>query len=196
MNYPLLSSLGDRLFFSVDDAAEILGITISSAHVLCSRYVRKGLFIRLKRNVYIVAQRWRNLGRTDFLTVANFLQVPSYISFLSALAYYEVTTQVPRMVWESASLKRSKLFSVRGVEFRYYRLSRSLYQGFLNADGLFIAEREKAFLDSVYLSSLGRYSLDVSALDLGKLKRAEIEGWLRYYPARTKRLAAEICRIS
>ena len=196
MNYSLFSSLGDKLFFSVEDVAEILGITIASAHVLCSRYVRKGLFIRLKRNVYIVAERWRNLERTDFLVLANFLQVPSYISFLSALVYYEVTTQVPRMVWESASLKRSKLFSVRGAEFRYYKMSGSLYQGFLNADGVFVAEREKAFLDSIYLSSLGRYSLDVSAIDLGKLEMTAIERWLNYYPERTKGLVSEICGIS
>lgn len=196
MNYSLLNSLGDRSFFSVEDVAEILGITIASAHVLCSRYVQKGLFIRLKRNVYIVAERWKNLGRPDFLVLANFLQVPSYISFLSALVYYEVTTQVPRMVWESASLKRSKLISVRGVEFRYYKLSGSLYQGFSNADGFFIAEREKAFLDSIYLSSLGRYSLDMSALDLEKLEIAEIKGWLSSYPERTRRLVSEICGIS
>jgi predicted transcriptional regulator of viral defense system len=196
MNYPLLSSLVDKLFFSVEDVAEILGITISSAHVLCSRYARKGLFIRLKRNMYIVAERWRNLERTDFLVLANFLQVPSYISFLSALMYYEVTTQVQRMVWESVSLKRSKLISVRGAEFRYYKMSGSLYQGFLNVDGVFIAEREKAFLDSIYLSSLGRYSLDVSAIDLGKLEMTAIKRWLSYYPERTKGLVSEICGIS
>ncbi|MBW2040054.1 MAG: hypothetical protein JRI46_10780 [Deltaproteobacteria bacterium] len=172
--------------------AEFLGIKTSSAHVLCSRYAQKGLFIRLKRNVYILAERWRNLGRDDFISLANFLQVPSYISFLSALVYYEVTTQVPRMVWESASLKRTKRLSVDGVEFRYYKIAKHLYLGFRNEDGFFIAEREKAFLDSLYLFSVGRYSLDIPALDLGKLEREGIERWIRYYPERTKSLVSEI----
>ena len=34
MNYPSLSSLGDRLFFSVEDVAGILGITIASARIV------------------------------------------------------------------------------------------------------------------------------------------------------------------
>jgi predicted transcriptional regulator of viral defense system len=193
MIYPLLRSIENRLFFSVEDVAELLGINPSSAHVLCSRYVQKGLLIRLKRNFYVLAERWRNLGRDDFLVLANFLQVPSYISFLSALFYYEITTQVPRMAWESASLKRSKLLSVQGVEFRYYKIARHLYLGFQKEDGFFIAEREKAFLDSIYLSSFGRYSLDIPALDLGKLEKEGLEGWLRYYPESTKRLVSEIC---
>ncbi len=33
------SNLKDRLFFSVEDVAELKGIAITSAHVLCSRYV-------------------------------------------------------------------------------------------------------------------------------------------------------------
>jgi predicted transcriptional regulator of viral defense system len=195
MIYPLLLSIGNKLFFSTEDVAELLGINPSSAHVLCSRYVKKGLFIRLKRNFYVLAERWRNLGRDNFLMLANFLQVPSYISFLSALFYYEITTQVPRMVWESASLKRSKFFSVQGVEFRYSKIARYLYRGFWKVDGVFIAEKEKAFLDSIYLCSLGRYSIDIPALDLGKLQREKLEEWLRYYPESTKRLVSEICMI-
>lgn len=194
MIYPLLRSLGDKPFFSVEDVADLLGITSSSASVLCSRYVRKGLVIRLKRNAYLLAERWDHLRRDDFFTLANFLQIPSYISFLSALVYYEMTTQVPRMVWESASLKRSKLVAAHGVEFRYYKIATHLYRGFRKEGGFFIAEREKAFLDSIYLSSFGRYSLDIPALDLGKLERKGLEKWLGYYPERTQRLAVELCK--
>jgi predicted transcriptional regulator of viral defense system len=192
MNYARLQSLRDRLFFSVEDVAQALGIKASSAPVLCSRYVQKGIFVRLKRNVYILAERWRNLGGDDFIAVANFLQVPSYLSLLSALVYYEVTTQVPRMVWESASLKRSTGLSIDGVEFRYYKVAEQLYRGFRNNNGLFIAEREKALLDSVYLASLGRYSLDMEALDIGKLEPEGIARWIGYYPDNVQQLVSKI----
>ncbi len=107
MRYLELKKLKERLYFTVEDLQELLGIATGSARNLCSRYSQKGLFVRLKNNLYILEEKWSNLTREEFYKISNILQVPSYISFMSALAFYEVTTQVQRDFFENASLKRS-----------------------------------------------------------------------------------------
>lgn len=195
MNYAKLAILRDKPFFRAEDVARILGIRPVSARVLCSRYVQNGLFTRLKRDYYILTEKWKVLAREEFLQIANFIQVPSYISFTTALAFYNLTTQVQRDFWESAAWKRSCRFQVEGTEFHYFKLQKRLYFGFQRTNGIFMAIREKALLDSLYLYSLGRYPLDLPALDLGKLDRRQVKGWMRQYPKRTQKLVKELCKI-
>ncbi|MBU0698178.1 MAG: hypothetical protein KKE59_01940, partial [Proteobacteria bacterium] len=38
----------------------------------------------------------------------------------------------------------------------------------------FIATSEKAFIDAIYLTSLGRYNLDLASIDIGKFKLDEL----------------------
>ena len=195
MVYERLKKIKGKLFFSVEDLADALKIKTVSACVLCSRYVKKGLFIRLKKNFYILEEKWNNLNEEDFLRISNFLQVPSYVSFLTALCYYEVSTQVQRNFFESASLKRSARFMAHGSAFHFYKLKKNLYFDFVKKDNIFIASREKAFVDAVYLYSFGKYKLDFSALDLSKLNRVRLKQLLRIFPAKTQEVVRKICKI-
>jgi len=195
MRYFDLEKLKNKLFFTVEDVAENFNIKIASSRVLCYRYVKKGIFIRLKKDFYILAYKWENLSWEDFFILSNYLQVPSYISFMTALSFYEVSTQIQRNFFESASLKRSLSFNVKGAIFNFYKLKRDYYFDFFKKENFFIATKEKAFVDSVYLYSLGRYKLDFSSLDLDKLDKKRIKNILRKFPQRTKDIVKEICKI-
>lgn len=193
--YSKLKAFRERFIFTLEDVEEILGIRHESARVLCSRYVRNQFFIRLKKNLYISAERWENLKREDFLRISNLLQVPSYISFITALSVYEVTTQVQRDFFESASLRRSVSFKKEGVIFNYCKLKRQYYFDFEKKDDIFIATMEKAFLDSVYLYSFGKYKIDFSSLDLDRLDKTRIRKLITIYPEKARGIAKKICRI-
>ncbi|MFH1777535.1 MAG: type IV toxin-antitoxin system AbiEi family antitoxin domain-containing protein [Candidatus Omnitrophota bacterium] len=117
--------LKQKPYFTVEDLAEVWKIKPASAKVVCSRYVKKGIFIRLKKNFYILEENWEHFSRDHFLRTANFLQVPSYVSFMTALSLHEVTTQVQRDFYESASVRRSVQFTSRGVVFNFYKLKQS-----------------------------------------------------------------------
>lgn len=195
MEYQDLRKLKERLYFGIMDLADLLKIKPESARVLCSRYVKKGIFIRLKNNFYILEQKWDSLSREDFLRLANFLQIPSYISFMTALWIYEITTQVPRNFFESASLKRSRRFEARGIVFNYYKLKKECYFDFTKWGNIFIATKEKAFIDSVYLYSFGKYKLDFSSLDLDKLDKKRIKKLISKFPEKTKSALERICKI-
>ncbi|MBI5407937.1 MAG: hypothetical protein HZA14_01065 [Nitrospirae bacterium] len=195
MKYDIVRKLKGNLFFTVEDLQDLLGIKPESARVLCTRYTRKGFFIRLKKNFYVLSERWEGFSREEFLKISNVLQVPSYISFMTALSLYDVTTQVQRGFYESASLKRSVRFDIKGTAFNYYKLQGKYYSDFIKKDGLFIATKEKAFIDSLYLYSFGKYKLDFSSIDLDKLDKGRIAGMIEVYPQKTGNIIRKLCRI-
>ncbi|MCM8771215.1 MAG: hypothetical protein NC936_05040 [Candidatus Omnitrophica bacterium] len=195
MRYTLLQRLRKRLFFNCADVAELFNIKQKSAWVLCNRYVKKGIFIRLKKDTYTLEDNWLVWREEDFLKLSNFLQVPSYISFMTALSFYEVTTQQQRNFFESACIKRTRRLNIKGVVFNFYKLNRKYYFDFIKKNNIFIATKEKAFVDSVYLYSFGKYKLDFNSLDLDKLDKKCITQIIQNYPDKTKSIIKKICRI-
>lgn len=187
--------LAGKFFFSTEDVAGILKIAPGSARVLCSRYVKNGFFIRLKKNFYVLERNWTRFQQPDFLKMANFLQVPSYVSFTTALSFYGVTTQVQRDFFESASVRRSVKLNVREAVFGFYKLKKQLYFDFTKESDVFIATKEKAFIDSVYLYSLGRYRLDFAGLDLDKLDKTRIKMIVKIFPEKTIKIVKKLCGI-
>ena len=178
----------DKLYFGYEEIARAFDISLSSAKVTASRYVRQGLLLRMKRNVYVRRDVWNATGVTEKFVLTNLGQVPSYISLTSALQYYEVTTQVLRNFFESVAIKRTKQISLNGSILRYSKIAEELYFGFRKENGYFIATPEKALLDAFYLMSYGRYSLDIPALDSAKLDRGEIKRLSKRFPLRTRRM--------
>ena len=190
-----LKALEKKLFFRSEDVAGLFQIQTKSAHVLLSRYVNKGIFIRLKNNFYVLANRWESYTREDFYRIGNFLQVPSYFSLLSALSFYEVTTQVPQGVFESVCLKRTVSYEVDGVTFNFMKLKNSYYFDFKKKNNIFMATKEKAFVDSIYLFSFGKYKLDLTAIDLAKLDMERVNKLIAVFPEKTKKVVRRLCGI-
>jgi predicted transcriptional regulator of viral defense system len=178
----------DKAYFGYEEIARVLGISKASAKVSASRYVRQGLLLRIKKNIYVLREVWDAAEREEKFSLANLGQVPSYISLMTALDYYEITSQVQRDFFESVAVKRTKEMTIRGSVFRYVKLSKDLYFGFKKEKGFFIATPEKALLDAFYLMSYGRYALDISALDIMKLDEDEIKRLSRAFPLKTQNI--------
>lgn len=195
MNYTDLRELQKKLFFTAEDVASLLQIKSESALVLCSRYWKRGIFVRVKKNFYILEDNWNRYGTEDFLRLANYVQVPSYISCVSALAFYGITTQVPRGWYESVSLKRSVRYTVHDAAFHFFKIKSPYYFGFVKIGTMFIAEKEKAFLDACHLSVFGKYMADWNAMNVDSLDKAVLVKTMEAFPDKTKSYAAKICRI-
>lgn len=177
-----------KLYFGYLDIAGALGISAASAKVSASRYVKLGVLVRVKRNIYVLREAWNAAGRDEKFVFANLGQTPSYISLMTALDYYEITTQVQRDFFESIAVKRTKEIQVDDSLFRYSKVASALYFGFKKEKDFFIATPEKALLDAFYLMSFGRYALDISAIDAEKLDRDEIRSQSQEFPLRTKEM--------
>lgn len=177
-----------KLYFGYEEISRALGISLQSARVSATRYVNQGALIKIKRNIYMLKEKWKILEREEKFTLANLVQVPSYISFMTALDYYEITTQIQSDFIESAAVKRTKEARVENTIFTFTKMRNNLYFGFKKEKDFFIATPEKAFLDSLYLRSLGRYNFDIDSLDLSKLKRNEIRNLGKKFPQKTRKI--------
>ncbi len=185
MNYIKLKKI-KQLYFSYQDIAKILSITEDSARVLCTRYVKQKYIIRLKRNFYILKEKWDNLTIDQSFELANLLQVPSYISLMTALSFYEYTTQIQQKYIESVSLYRTFEKEVEEVMFHYCKIKNDYYFGFSKRNNIFIASPEKAIIDSLYLQYLGKYNIDLSSIDLEKIEKENCKNILEKYPSKFK----------
>ena len=119
-----------KFYFGYEDIARSLDISADSAKVAASRYVKQGILLRMKKNMYVLKEEWNAAGREDKFLLANTGQVPSYISLMTALDYYEITTQVQREFFESVAVKRSKEIQLAGATFRYVKVAPGLYHEF------------------------------------------------------------------
>lgn len=192
MNRDAWGSLKKSLFFSSEDVAVLFGITRASAQVFCSRQIKNGAFIRLKKDFYLLDERRPYLDRQDFFAIANHLQVPSYISCTTALVYHGLTTQAPQGWYESVALKRSIKYAAGGATFSYFKLRKDLYFGFTKIGPFFMAQKEKAFLDACHLSVHGSCAFDRAALDMGRLDKAVLETLMVPFPKRTRKKVKEL----
>lgn len=165
----------NKLYFGYEEISRVLGISLASARVSACRYTHQGALIRIKRNIYMLKERWNRLARREKFQIANLIQVPSYISLMSAMDYYEITTQLQQDFIESIALKKTKEIEITGNMFNYSKIKQNLYFGFLKEKDFFIATPEKAFLDSLYLMSLGRYNFDMSSIDFSKLNLIDLK---------------------
>lgn len=174
----------ERLFYTLNDLATLWALPPSSARVRASRETSKGRLIRIRRDLYVPAERFRNNTQEELFSLANIVQTPSYVSFASALAYHALTTQVIRSVVESANPVRSRRFNADPFSFHFFYCRKEIFSGFFREKGFFVAEPEKALLDALYFQSLGRYALDQSALEARKIDWKKCGKWLPVYPAR------------
>ncbi|MDY6843834.1 MAG: type IV toxin-antitoxin system AbiEi family antitoxin domain-containing protein [Thermodesulfobacteriota bacterium] len=181
------------LYFSYQDVAASFGISSESARVSCFRYVRSGDLVRLKRNYYMLIDRWEKRTEEETYTLANMLQVPSYISLTTALIYYGYTTQIQQGFLESVAVKRTREFIVQEMTFSYTKLKKDFYSDFVKKDGFFIARPEKALIDAVYLEDMGRYRLDTGSIDFSKFGRKSLIKLVSKYNNRIRQRVEELC---
>ncbi len=178
--------LKDKIF-SLKDIAETRGIARDSASVWLVRAVHRGEILRLKKDLYIHAMDWKYLSLEEMLLLSNRIQIPSYISLSTAMAYYERTSQVYRNVIESIAIKRSVAYSVNNTQFKYYKIKKEYYTQFEKISGLFIATPEKALADIIYLCSLGKYAFDFNAVEWGRVDSNKLVSVLGIFPVKTQK---------
>jgi len=193
MNLEKLTNIEKNLITNYD-ISKVLSISLESARVTASRYVKKGLLLRLKRELYILPQKFNYLKEEDFFSIANILQTPSYISLTSALSYYNITTQQTQKYIESIGLRRTVSYAVNDVQFNFMRIKKNLYSGFERMENFFIAMPEKAIADSIYLSALGKYNADFDAIDFDKISAKKVSAFINRTNKAAKNLWQKLMR--
>ncbi|QQR54442.1 hypothetical protein IPG41_04540 [Candidatus Peregrinibacteria bacterium] len=176
------------IFFTAKDIRRILKIQLNSARVLATRYTQKGIFLRIKRDLYIFQKKFLHLTRDEIYELNQALQAKSYISFSTALAHHHtLAPSVAKNPWvEAVSPLRSWEKTVGHLTWHYYKLPYKFFFGFVEHGNALLATPEKALLDALYLHSLGRYYLDLKKLNLERLDQEKLFNWARFYTPKTQ----------
>jgi predicted transcriptional regulator of viral defense system len=184
----ILSLTGiEKLYFSPVDIAETLGISSNSALVSCCRYVKNGFLIRLKRNSYILRQKWDYITREELFKIANMLQAPSYVSLSTSLSRNSIANKNHGNFIESISLKKTRSIKIEGVVFSYLRIKQDHYSPLPEKDSCRVASPEKSLLDILYLKYYGKYNIDISSVDLTRLNKKLLAELAASYPEKIRR---------
>ena len=164
--------------FSPQDLIHLSGATETSARFLLTRAVKRRDCLKLRRGLYALPDRL-----PSELEVANALYRPSYISFTFALSYYQL---IPETVYTitSATTRTTATFDTLGHHFVYHRLKRVAFTGYsptlVNGQTIWIAEPEKAFVDSMYLATLEHHNLP-ERLRVQKLSKTKVRAYAKLF---------------
>ncbi|MDE2141218.1 MAG: type IV toxin-antitoxin system AbiEi family antitoxin domain-containing protein [Elusimicrobia bacterium] len=180
--------------FTTADIITLSGLTDVTATQHLLRLASQNIIVRIKRGV------WVNKLVADLnpYEAVPFLRAPwpAYVSLHSALADYGVVQEIPHVIYGVTSTMPRQYSTAIG-DFRFHHLPEHLIWGFeIRQTGLGhypVADREKAFLDLIYLALTPRSPLQLPhkrgrtwELDKAKLsayaKRfhyAPLESWLK-----------------
>jgi hypothetical protein len=143
-----------------------------------SSLTREGSLLRLKRGLYSVSRVLTGESLSREL-IANHLYGPSYVSFETALSYYDL---IPERVYvtKSATLKRKKSYNTPVGYYQYVHVPEAYYPIGLrieiveNAYAYIVASPEKALCDLILstsglrlqsVKSCGEYLIDDLRID-------------------------------
>lgn len=157
--------------FTLHDIAKITGKK--------KDYLKVYLFRLKKRNILKEVERGKYTLDAHPFAVASNILFPSYISFLTSYAYYQITTQIPTTIQIVTPISKKRITYERN-NIQFITLPKQRIFGYkremLNGGVVFIAEKEKAIVDSLYLPeycpvSETAIALQDKELDINKLIR-------------------------
>ena len=127
-------------------------------------YVKNGDLVRLRKGIYAKDRRY------DKFELAVKIFTPSYISFESVLAQEGIIFQYTKEITLASYLSRT--IKCDGQIYRYRKIKEEILlnkKGLIEKRGYWIASKERAFLDTLYLFK-NFYFDDLSSLNWQKVE--------------------------
>ena len=174
--------------FGLNDAIKVLNTNRSYARLFLYRCVKKGAVGKVQRGIYYLK------AQTNEYEVASNIIKPSYVSMVSALAYYGLTTQIPHVIYVVSTKRHKIIRNIEGFDIVFKHAKKGLMFGYHKESNgnIFIADPEKAIVDIYYFK-------DVNDLDEEMLRnppRLSISRLVMYAKqSRSKRVARGIAEL-
>lgn len=153
---------------TISDASRLINKSRKYTALYLKRLEKRKVIKRIEKGKY-------SLQDTPIQVIASNLITPSYISFLSGLYYYHLTTQIPRIM-QIATTKSKKRINYEEGDIQFINLRRIFgYNREKTQVGyIFIGEKEKIIIDSLLLpkycpinetiNTIKEYKFDVKKL--------------------------------
>lgn len=140
--------------FTVRDAYRVAGEDRATRETL-ERLVEKGWLERIEKGKYLIIPLEAGPDRTwthDAFAVAGHLVKPSMVAYWSALSYWNLTDQVPRITYvQTPARKENRTPEVLGMRFRIVRVKPRKFFGehleHIRGAPILVTDREKTIID-------------------------------------------------
>ncbi|MFH1247251.1 MAG: type IV toxin-antitoxin system AbiEi family antitoxin [Candidatus Micrarchaeota archaeon] len=149
----LLSTLehdGKSVFSFVDALSILKGTNRQVVRNMLSRLVKKRRVERIKKGLYLLIPFKQKLWGQHEFAVVPFFAKEYYVSFWSALRFWNLTEQLPRKVFTAVKTPVKNRF-FQNLEFQFITLSPRYFFGFTAIEventKVNVATKEKAILD-------------------------------------------------
>lgn len=170
--------------FSVIHVMNELKLKKATAMKLCQRYVRAGILIRLRPDMYVFADKVHKFAFEELLQLSAQIKPNTFISGRTALRYHGVS--LSGFAIEAIGSEKSFRVKMGCWTFKFHRFPKKYCFSTVHGALFQVATPEKALLDLLYLKSFGRYKLPLRVRrDL--LSRAKMEKLAKVYPKRTQK---------
>ncbi len=173
-SFATLDRLGPTV--TTGEAAAALNVSVSQASRLLRTLEGKGLARHVRYGLWIVGS-----DPVDPRALIEEITrpYPAYVSFTSALSAHGMIDQVPREI-SVASLDSAKRVKTEVGRYAVHHLPPELFGGWIERDGVKLAQPEKALFDLAYVSAVhtGR-PRRIPELELpASFDRGELDRWL------------------
>lgn len=183
--YEKLLAINKR-YLTGREIARLLDITPKSRRVALSRFVKRKILRRLRRDLYEVI-----LKPSDILEAANTLYQPSYLSFTYCLGKLGILNQIAYEI-EFATPRKTKRIEIRGRDVIFKKINKKLFFGYSLKDNILIAKPEKALLDTLYMQSKGLTVLNKEELNLSGISKEKFLEISKKFPPNVQKEAKRI----
>lgn len=153
--------------FRLRELALLLNIDKTKTYNLIKALKGKKVIDVLSSGIY-------SLNDTDDFVAGVYFNWPSYVSFLSALNYYGFSDNNPKKItFVSTKYKKNQ-------KFEYVCLSKERYFGYRKEGDIIIAEKEKAFVDSLLFPKYSGGIKEIARLLLENITNLNIDKLIDY----------------
>lgn len=140
--------------FTTEDAYHVLGERKATRDAL-DRLVGKGWLERIEKGKYLIVPLEAGPDRlwtADAFVLAQYLVEPSTVAYWSALSYWNLTEQAPRITYvQTTTRKENRRPTVLGMRFRIVRVKSQKFFGNqlqqANGSSIRLTDREKTIID-------------------------------------------------
>ena len=146
------SSSGKRVF-TFQQATDYWQSKIAATNTL-GRLVRKGWLQRLERGLYMIIPLEagpERLWSENALVLASSLISPGAVAYWSALRFWNMTEQIPRIQLIQTT-KRKRSLMIQGVKFQFIHVAERFYFGISTRNiedfPITVTDREKTIIDA------------------------------------------------
>lgn len=161
--------------FSLADLRKVSQLRESSLKTTLSRALKLGEIVRLAGGWYCA-----DLAKVSWENLAVSIYQPSYVSFESALNFYNILSQ-QSVALTLATVNRAKKLAKHGQLISYRHISPNLFWGYKKEGDFWLAEPEKAWLDLAYLSLNGYGYFSPEEMNLELLDVKKVKAYLRKF---------------